>query len=281
MSTTQQARTTEEGGAVDLERYEWAYLGEEPNTPQEAGYQAYEEPPAETDNDWNHGDQLNDELLNWKMGSLESELDQLRTDLQNLRDDFNAHNHDSRYYRKTQTEDRYVNVSGDVMNGGLDMAENTITRLPAPSGTAQPTPKGYADDRYVNAGGDTMTGVLDMDAPIEVRKQQEGASTSYAIKFDNDTSNHNIAIESSHDDLTIRSSNLDPGENHVLMNPITGDAVFDGQIRLAGNGRGTPYPSIQFTKTTEGGHMPNGSLYRAADGHLYYKTSSTNSVKLS
>ena len=73
-------------------------------------------------------------------------------------------------------DDRYVQLSGDVMSGTLDMNGNSITRF---FGSACPSGEVVADvnsdgtydcvnldnevqDTYVNRNGDTMTGTLDM-----------------------------------------------------------------------------------------------------------------------
>lgn len=317
MSTTQQARTTEEGGAVDLERYEWAYLGEAPDTPEEAGYQAYEEPAAETDNDWNHGDQVNDELLNWKMGGLESEIDQLRQDLQDLRDDFNAHNHDSRYYRKTETEDRYVNETGDTMTGRLSIdinesgygmhfdtsADDEPHIIPWDGGGSkrydraiefgngewdiEGSPKAggqtiatqlWANENLVNESGDTMTGPLVMEAPIAMRSQADGASTSRAITFENDQSGHNVAIESAQDTFTVRSSQLGPGVSHFDVNPITGHVTIGGSVTFTNSAS-----SSNYLQVPRGSGAPSDApaLFQNDNGDLIFERTEGNFDNLS
>tara|TARA_R110002126_G_scaffold30693_1_gene100026 strand:- start:91 stop:2016 length:1926 start_codon:yes stop_codon:yes gene_type:complete len=69
---------------------------------------------------------------------------------------------------KNFTENTYVNVSGDLMSGDLQMGGNDITGvdsvqgLNAPAGNSHAVNKQYADDTFVDAAGDNMTGNLSM-----------------------------------------------------------------------------------------------------------------------
>jgi hypothetical protein len=57
---------------------------------------------------------------------------------------------------------RYVNESGDTMNGNLNMGGNTLFNVSNPSSGDHVGDRNYNDTRYVNATGDTMTGNLTM-----------------------------------------------------------------------------------------------------------------------
>ena len=69
---------------------------------------------------------------------------------------------------KNFTENTYVNVTGDLMSGNLQMGTNDITGvdsvqgLNAPAGNNHAVNKQYADDTFVDAAGDNMTGDLAM-----------------------------------------------------------------------------------------------------------------------
>jgi len=69
---------------------------------------------------------------------------------------------------KNFTENTYVNVTGDLMSGDLQMGGNDITGvdsvqgLNAPAGNSHAVNKQYADDTFVDAAGDNMTGNLSM-----------------------------------------------------------------------------------------------------------------------
>lgn len=73
----------------------------------------------------------------------------------------------------------YVKKSGDSMAGALDMQNNKVTNVAAPTETADAVNKGYVDTAisgltdgttalpYVKKAGDTMTGALNLPAPTE------------------------------------------------------------------------------------------------------------------
>lgn len=126
MSAQETARTTEEGGAVDLESPLWPDTGTAPTDVTNYAYAAYEEPGAGPDNAFNYKTSYDHGQLNYRLGTaidrldtLENELDQLRSDLNDLESSFGSHTHDSRYYTQSEADDRFVNVSGDTMTGTL------------------------------------------------------------------------------------------------------------------------------------------------------------------
>lgn len=136
MSSSQNtARTTEEGGAVDLESPLWPDTGTEPTDADNYAYAAYEEPGAGPDNAINYKVTYDHGQLNYELGKafdrindLESRIDTLRSDLDDLESSYGSHNHDSRYYTKSQSDDRHVDESGDTMTGTLRMdREGTTT----------------------------------------------------------------------------------------------------------------------------------------------------------
>ena len=73
----------------------------------------------------------------------------------------------------------YVKKSGDTMTGALNMQNNKVTNVAAPTETADAANKGYVDTAisgltngttampYVKKAGDTMTGALNLPAPTE------------------------------------------------------------------------------------------------------------------
>lgn len=73
----------------------------------------------------------------------------------------------------------YVKKAGDSMTGALDMGNNKVTNVAAPTETADAVNKGYVDTAiggltdgttalpYVKKAGDTMTGALNLPAPTE------------------------------------------------------------------------------------------------------------------
>lgn len=147
MSTSQNtARTKSGGGAVDLDSYLWPDTGIEPSDTANAAYEAYKEPVAGLDNDANYGITWDLGALNYETGALidrvddlEAELDALRNDLTDLENSFSSHNHDARYYQKTNADDRFVNELGDTMTGVLAFDSAGTT------------------DGYLNASGETST----------------------------------------------------------------------------------------------------------------------------
>lgn len=120
------ARTVSGGGAVDLDSYLWPDTGTEPSNTSDAAYAAYEEPIAGYDNDANHAVSWDIGALNYETGALqdrvdtiESDIDSLRNDLTTLEDSFSTHNHDARYYKQSEANDRFVDEAGDTMTGTL------------------------------------------------------------------------------------------------------------------------------------------------------------------
>lgn len=120
------ARTVSGGGAVDLESYLWPDTGTEPIETGDAAYAAYEEPVAGYDNDANYSVSWDIGALNYetgvlqdRVGTLEDDLATLESDLTSLEDSFGTHNHDARYYKQSEANDRFVNVVGDTMTGTL------------------------------------------------------------------------------------------------------------------------------------------------------------------
>lgn len=120
------ARSVSGGGAVDLESYLWPDTGTEPSETADAAYAAYEEPIAGYDNDANHSVTWDIGALNHETGALkdrvstlEDDLATLENDLTSLKDSFGTHNHDARYYKRSEADDRFVNVTGDTMTGTL------------------------------------------------------------------------------------------------------------------------------------------------------------------
>lgn len=57
------------------------------------------------------------------------------------------------YYTKTQSDARYLELSGDTMSGQLDMNNNNIVNVPTPTNSNEATPKGYVDTEITNAIG--------------------------------------------------------------------------------------------------------------------------------
>ncbi|ADJ14459.1 hypothetical protein [Halalkalicoccus jeotgali] len=130
----ERARTTTEGGAVDLEGYPWPSLGEAPADPEEAAYEPGKEPDAGTDNDHNSSTTTNHELLNAALGAALERIDQLESDLETLQQShndlqnaFESHNHDSRYYRQNDIDEMledYLLRDGSLpMTGNLDVGD--------------------------------------------------------------------------------------------------------------------------------------------------------------
>lgn len=159
-----------EGGIVDLTEDDWPAQGVWPEKPVDATYTDDFEPLAETDNAWNTQQREDDKRLNKAAGDLKKRVDALESELDDLEAAFLAHNHDDRYYLKTQTYST-----------------------------------GQADDRFVNETGDTMTGPLDMEAPINMAPQSPGANTSRAIRFNNDTYSDTLTIETQGSDYVFRN----------------------------------------------------------------------------
>ena len=157
--TDERATTIDEGGAVNLDGYDWPALGERPSSPTEAVYEPLKEPKAQHDNDVENATRENLKRLNRavgdlhdRLGDLEGDVTQLREDHNNLEDDFRKHNHDSRYprqydvyyrdeadetfaprehthddryWRKHLAEDRYLNSTpeGDRGEGRISLPE--------------------------------------------------------------------------------------------------------------------------------------------------------------
>lgn len=121
-----EARTIAEGGYVDLEAVEWPDAGVAPAQIADYAYGPYEEPAAGPDNKYNSDTGSDDAKLNKGLGeldaridSLEDQLDDLDQRITDLENQFGSHNHDSRYYQKTQADDRFVDEAGDTMTGPL------------------------------------------------------------------------------------------------------------------------------------------------------------------
>ena len=53
----------------------------------------------------------------------------------------------SAYATKIESELKYINTSGDKMNGDIDMQSNKITNLPTPSYENEPSTKKYVDHK--------------------------------------------------------------------------------------------------------------------------------------
>ena len=58
--------------------------------------------------------------------------------------------------------DQYVNETGDVMRGNLDMNNYKIQNIPEPTNESDATNVSYCDKMYINAAGDKMLGDLDL-----------------------------------------------------------------------------------------------------------------------
>lgn len=120
------ARTIEEGGYVDLESPLWPDQGVWPTKTADFAYAPYEEPGAGTDNKANYAVTYDHGQLNLGLGELDARLDSVENELANLdsrldelEQGYNTHNHDTRYYTKTQADDAFVDESGDTMTGPL------------------------------------------------------------------------------------------------------------------------------------------------------------------
>ena len=157
------AGTVAEGGAVDLETYDWAYRGAR-TTAEEAGYEAQKEPKAQLDNDWNFSTRIDAKLMNWQIGEnernisdLESRLSELESTVADLETRYNSHNHDDRYYTEMEADNRFLTeTEADGLYYPRTEADNTF--LTESEAKALFYTQGQTEDRYLNTTGDRSTG---------------------------------------------------------------------------------------------------------------------------
>ena len=173
MSMASKAGSVAEGGAVNLETYQWAFRGSR-TTPEDAGYEAQKEPKAQLDNDWNYSTREDLELINWQAGEnarnisdLESRLSNLESTVSDLETRYEGHNHDDRYYTELEADNRFLTeTEGDGLYYPRTEADNTF--LTEATADNLYYPRATADDRFVDEGGDTMSGPLTMNADLNV-----------------------------------------------------------------------------------------------------------------
>ena len=106
----------------------------------------------------------------------------------------------------------YVKKSGDTMTGALNMQNNKVTNVAAPTETADAANKGYVDTAisgltdgttampYVKKAGDTMTGALNLPAPTADanaanKKYVDGADAVLNAAIQKEIQDRETAIE--------------------------------------------------------------------------------------
>ena len=178
------AATVSEGGGVDLTREDWPYQGQLPDDMTAAGYRDEEEPLAETDNAWNT--------------QVREDIKRLNAELGDLEEDFGAHNHDSRYYQKTESDDRYVNEKGDTMTGSLSIESGlSVTDRSALSGGVDIGHQGQSNSQNIefddDGGGVRVDGNFGcfrvFDGGLQLREELGGSNVPTNTVFLNN-SNH-------------------------------------------------------------------------------------------
>lgn len=114
--------------AITLETYDWADQGDEPASPDVAAYTPGEEPLAETDNNWNTKVRNDIKGLNDALGTLQGRVDSVESDIANLtgrvstlETNFGSHNHDTRYYRKSEVDGTFYPKTGGHISGEVTM----------------------------------------------------------------------------------------------------------------------------------------------------------------
>lgn len=265
MSTTYEpsaelAASEAEGGAVNLTDREWPALGIWPDDDATAVYEDEKQPVAETDNAWNRGVRDDEERLNAALGDLErrmntaeSDIDTLRTDLDALEAAFNTHNHDDRYYRKhevytkTESEDRYVNETGDTMTGDLDMSGNDFL------GVKYIVSESGPEGRLVTSGGGADSWVVwdaITNSPIVEFFEQTDTGDALPTEFHRPTILHErttfqsgvscfgvLNMENSIDmrDHVLNNSGAVIFENHDSTYAPNGPSIYakNGQVEVA------------------------------------------------
>ena len=66
------------------------------------------------------------------------------------------------YSTKLEAEIKFLNVSGDVMNGDLNMQGNKIINLPEPTEETEPCSKKFCEANFLSLTGNAMKGDLNM-----------------------------------------------------------------------------------------------------------------------
>ena len=163
-----------QGGTIELKGFSWQTTGDATTDPTDAQYQGGVEPAAGSDNFVEYTTRFNIESLNYEIGQNDAELSNLddrvtalESDISDLQTSFSNHTHDSRYYTKTQSDDRFLTPSeGDTRYYTRTAADDRF--LTPTEGDARYYTQSAADDRFVNTDGDSMSGPLTMNADLHV-----------------------------------------------------------------------------------------------------------------
>ena len=142
----------------------------------------------------------------------------------------------------------YVKKAGDSMTGALNMQNNKVTNVAAPTETADAVNKGYVDTAisgltdgttampYVKKAGDTMTGALNLPAPTE---NANAANKKYV---DDKDAELNAAIQKEVEDRETAIAGI-----QTEIDGVSGD--LSGYLPLTG---GTMTGALNVQTPTEG-----------------------------
>ena len=116
----------------------------------------------------------------------------------------------------------------EKMTGNLDMDNNRIYNLPAPSGGKQPTPLAFTDLKYLHvAGTNKMTNNLNMDNKKIINLRPPTNDTDAATKkyVDDNTGSPDLSDYLEKDGTVAMTGNFNVGNNKIknLSNPTQGN----------------------------------------------------------
>ena len=105
------------------------------------------------------------------------------------------------------------------MTGDLDMNNNKINNLPAPTGNNQPTPLGFTDFKYLHvAGTNKMTNNLNMDNKKIINLRIPTAPTDAATKkyVDDNTGAPDLSDYLEKDGTVAMTGEINLGGNKII-----------------------------------------------------------------
>ena len=97
------------------------------------------------------------------------------------------------YSTKLEAEFKFLNVSGDMMNGDLNMQNHRILNLPDPIEETEPCSKKYCEANFLSSTGNAMKGDLNMQRNKIINLPEPTSSAEACTKkyCDDRLANHN------------------------------------------------------------------------------------------
>ena len=161
---------------------------------------------------------------------------------------FGTGNDKSNYTTKTYTDQNYINVEGDSMQGTLNLSNHKLTNVPDPTDDKDAATKSYVDNAsFLPLKGGTLVGDLDMN-------------TNKISRVGSPTSDKDVATKSYVDtQVSGVRTQMQVGIKRFMGQAVT--LKFDLKLLLAG-----AINTHKLDESTENGFFIVSTRYKQPDG---------------